>query len=162
MAPFQVERIEANCKIIWGDHDYAFDVDDENDGWYCTIRRDYGDGFGKSLVVTGLFNTEKKAWIDLDRMLRKRAKQIQSGKPMAKDQIWETLGKPHTRDRDSSEDYMDGDEEEEDGEEEDWEDEDGEEEDGEDEDGEEEGGEEGDREEMDAEERGDKKTETQV
>ncbi|KAH9205558.1 hypothetical protein DL95DRAFT_87728 [Leptodontidium sp. 2 PMI_412] len=51
------ERIQANCKIIWGDGDY--DLDLETDDWVeyaCVVKRDLRTSFGPPLTMTRLCN----------------------------------------------------------------------------------------------------------
>ncbi|KAG4442225.1 hypothetical protein IFR05_002274 [Cadophora sp. M221] len=85
MTDAQGARIQANCKIIWGDGDY--DLDLETDDWVeyaCAVKRDYGTSFGPLLTMTGLCHSAEQAWGELDRMLGVWARQMQSGQPMTK------------------------------------------------------------------------------
>lgn len=56
MSPKRGQRIEANCKIIWGDGDYEIDIEtDDWENWQCSVKRDYGDEFGPpwTMQLTG-------------------------------------------------------------------------------------------------------------
>jgi hypothetical protein len=55
MSSAQGKRIQANCKIIWGDSDYEFDV--ETDDWinyWGFVKKDFGFFFGPPLTMTAL------------------------------------------------------------------------------------------------------------
>lgn len=100
MTAAQGARIEANCKIIWGDGDYDLDV--ETDDWVeyaCVVKRDFGLCIGPPLTMTGLCNSAEQAWRELDRMLGVWARQIQGGHPMTKAQSLEIFGGPNGRKR---------------------------------------------------------------
>lgn len=108
MTDAQGARIQANCKIIWGDGDY--DLDLETDDWVeyaCVVKRDHGTSFGPPLTMTGLCNSEKQAWRELDRMLGVWARQIQSGQPMTKAQSVEIFGGPNGRNKLILEKFLD-------------------------------------------------------
>ena len=50
----QGQRIEANCKIIWG-NDCEHDLDVETDdyvNYMCHVKKDFGDSFGPPLTMT--------------------------------------------------------------------------------------------------------------
>ncbi|MCJ1333452.1 hypothetical protein MMC10_010151 [Thelotrema lepadinum] len=71
-------RIEANCRIIWGEGDY--DLEEENDNYdvyQCLVRRDFGTEHGPPLAMTTLFDSPDRAWDDLDKMLVAWAEQVQ-------------------------------------------------------------------------------------
>lgn len=86
MSSARGQRIEANCKIIWGD-DCAYDLSTETDdfvNYICFVKKDFGLSFGPPLAMTSVCPSETEAWEELDRMLRLWAQQVQSGKPMTK------------------------------------------------------------------------------
>lgn len=94
----QNERVQASCKIIWGEADYDFDL--ETDDWVTyayVVRKDFGSRFGPPLTMTGICNSETHAWEELERMLSVWARQVQSGKPMTKSQSIEIFGGPNWR-----------------------------------------------------------------
>jgi hypothetical protein len=98
MSSARGQRIQTNCKIIWGDADYELDV--ETDDWVtytCVVRKDLGLHFGPPLTMTGICNSEEQAWRELDRMLDVWARQVQSGQPMTKAQSLEIFGGPNGR-----------------------------------------------------------------
>ena len=98
MAADQGQRIQANCKIIWGDADYDLDV--ETDDWVtytCVVKKDHGLCFGPPLTMTGICNSEGQAWRELDRMLGVWARQVQGGQPMTRAQSLEIFGGPNGR-----------------------------------------------------------------
>jgi hypothetical protein len=75
MSSEQSQRIQANCKIIWGDGDYDLDIEtDDWEIWQCIVKRDFGDAF-EPLTMTGLCNSQEQAWNELDRMLDVWARQ---------------------------------------------------------------------------------------
>merc|ERR1712098_197834 len=92
------ERIQINCKIIWGDGNY--DLDLETDDWvaYGVVKRDYGTSFGSPLTMTGLYNSSGH-WGELERMLDLWARQIRSGQPMTKAQSLEIFRGPNGRNK---------------------------------------------------------------
>jgi hypothetical protein len=82
----QGKRIQANCKIIWGDDDYNIDI--ETDDWTSYlgyVKKDFGFSFGPLLAMTGFCSSREETWDELDRMLGVWAGQVRSGKPMIKD-----------------------------------------------------------------------------
>jgi len=94
------QRIEANCKIIWGDGDYDLDIEtDDWVNWQCSVKRDYGDEFGPPLTMTGLCNSQDRAWSELNRMLDVWARQVQSGLPMTKEQSLDIFSGPNGQSR---------------------------------------------------------------
>ena len=89
----QGERIQANCRIIWGNDDYDLDISTDDWEWYsCSVQKDFGTELGPPLTMTGLCNSSEKAWAELDRMLDVWARQVQSGKPMTEEQQLEIFG----------------------------------------------------------------------
>ncbi|RFU32614.1 hypothetical protein B7463_g3747, partial [Scytalidium lignicola] len=96
MSSAQGKTIEANCRVIWGDGDYELDIEtDDWDTWYCFVRKDFGLHFGPPLTMTGMCNSQKQAWSELERMLDVWARQVQSGQPMTKAQWLEIFGGPN-------------------------------------------------------------------
>ena len=96
MSSAQVQRIEANCKIIWG-NDCVYDLSIETDdyvNYICYVKRFFGDSFGPPLTMTSLCRSREAAWAELDRMLELWAKQIKRGTPMTKDERLEIFGGP--------------------------------------------------------------------
>jgi hypothetical protein len=96
MSSVQGQRIQANCKIIWGD-DSEYDLDAESDDYInytCFVRKDYGTSFGPPLTMTGLCYTREGAWAELDRRLKLWARQVQRGTPMTRDEHLEIFGGP--------------------------------------------------------------------
>ncbi|EED18754.1 hypothetical protein TSTA_124730 [Talaromyces stipitatus ATCC 10500] len=94
------ERIQSNCRIIWGPGDY--DIDIESDDWetyYAVVKRDDGTSFGPPLTMTGVCQSEEHTWRELDRMLDVWARQIQSGQPMTKDKVLKIFGGPKGQSR---------------------------------------------------------------
>jgi hypothetical protein len=108
MSSTQGQRIQTNCKIIWGDADY--DLDLETDDWVafvCVVKKDLGSHFGPPLTMTGLCNSKEQAWKELDRMLDVWARQVQSGQSMTKAQSLEIFGGPNGRNRFVLEKFLD-------------------------------------------------------
>jgi hypothetical protein len=96
MSSAQGQRIEANCKIIWG-NDCEYDLDIETDDYVnytCHVKKDFGDSFGLPLTMTSLCHSSEAAWAELDRMLELWAKQVKRGTPMTKDEKLEVFGGP--------------------------------------------------------------------
>lgn len=88
------QRIEANCRTIWGDN-CEYDVDLETDdyvNYVCIVRKDFGLSFGSPLTMTSLCPSEEAAWAELDRMLRSWAQQVKRGTPMTKAEKLEIFG----------------------------------------------------------------------
>ncbi|KAH7061673.1 hypothetical protein BKA63DRAFT_573385 [Paraphoma chrysanthemicola] len=94
MSSPRYQRIEANCKTIWGnDSDYDFDF--ETDDWEhyaCVVKKDYGTEFGPPLIMTCLCPSSDAAWAGLDRMLGLWAKQVVRGTDMTKDEMLSICG----------------------------------------------------------------------
>jgi hypothetical protein len=88
------QRIEANCKIIWGS-DSDYDLEIETDDWEfysCHVRKDFGDSYGAPLTMTSLCPSSEAAWNELDRMLALLAKQDVHGTPTTKNENLEIFG----------------------------------------------------------------------
>ena len=96
MVSDQVKRIEANCKIIWG-NECEYDLDIETDDYVnytCHVKRDFGTSFGPPLTITSVCRSSEAAWAELDRMLKLWAKQVKRGTPMTRDERLEIFGGP--------------------------------------------------------------------
>ena len=74
----QGQRIEANCKIVWGSYcDYDLEVDtDEYEHYWGWVRRDFGDSMGPLLLGTGPWRSEDATWDALDKMLGAEANAV--------------------------------------------------------------------------------------
>lgn len=96
MSSARGQRIEANCKIIWGDDsEYDFDVEtDDNVDYACHVKKDFGDSFGPPLTMTSLCSSSEGAWAELDRMLALWATQVTRGTPMTKNEKLDIFGGP--------------------------------------------------------------------
>jgi hypothetical protein len=96
MSDAQGQRIEANCKIIWGSNcEYHLNI--ETDDWVnyiCFVKKDFGDSFGPPLTMTSACRSSEAAWAELDRMLELWARQVKRGTPMTKDENLEIFGGP--------------------------------------------------------------------
>ena len=93
MSSAQGQRIQANCRIIWGDRDYDPDIEtDDWLNWSCIVKQELPLGPGPPLTMAGLCPSQELAWQELDRMLHVWAKQVQSGQPMTKAQSLEIFG----------------------------------------------------------------------
>jgi hypothetical protein len=85
-------RIEANCKTIWGDKDYDFEVEGgcmfaaDDTGYQIFVREDRGTSWGPNLTMTFLCKGEETAWNELDRMLQLAADEERNKKH--KNAIW--------------------------------------------------------------------------
>jgi len=91
------QRIEANCQKIWG-ADKEFDIDIETDDYeyyQCFVRQDHGLSFGPTLVITSVRGGPDRAWNELDRMLRLWARQVESGRPMTREEHLEIFSGPN-------------------------------------------------------------------
>jgi hypothetical protein len=81
MPSIRSQRIEENCKIIWG-NDCDYDIDLETDDWVeyaCVVKKDFGLSFGPPLTLTSLCPSSEAAFSELDRMLELWAKQVKRG-----------------------------------------------------------------------------------
>lgn len=95
MSPTQIERILANCQIIWGKGDYGITLEDEDDTFWAEVK-DYTSTHkhGPSLTMTGVCNSPDGALAELDRMLFLWAQQAQSEQPMTKEEGLAIFGGP--------------------------------------------------------------------
>jgi hypothetical protein len=88
------QRIEDNCKIIWG-NDSDYDLDLETDDWVsyvCVVKKDFGSSIGPPLTMTSLCPSSEAALAELDRMLKLWSKQVKRGTPMTKDERLSIFG----------------------------------------------------------------------
>lgn len=97
MSNLRGQRIQANCKIIWGSqNDYDIDIEtDDYLNYACYVKADYGLSFGPFLTATSLCPSSEAAWARLDRMLEVWATQVQSSaqrQRLAKDESLEVCG----------------------------------------------------------------------
>jgi hypothetical protein len=79
------QRIEANCKIIWG-NDSEYDLEMETDDYvhyYCFVRKDFGSSFGPILTMTNVCNSSEAACTELDRMLELWANQVKAKRQLS-------------------------------------------------------------------------------
>ena len=109
MSDAQGKRIEANCKIIWG-NDCEYDLDIETDDYVnytCHVRKDFGDSLGPPLTMTSLCPSSEAAWAELDRMLELWATQVKRGTPMTKDETLELFGGPKGEHKKVLSEFMD-------------------------------------------------------
>jgi hypothetical protein len=77
MASARGQRIEANCKTIWGT-DSVYDLSEETDDWInyiCYVKKDFGTSFGPVLTLS-ICSSSEAAWNELDRKLDELAKHI--------------------------------------------------------------------------------------
>ncbi|OHF00792.1 hypothetical protein CORC01_03866 [Colletotrichum orchidophilum] len=96
MANARLQRVEANCKIIWGDH-FEYDLDCETDDYIhfsYVVKRDFGTSFGPPLTMTGPCGSEEAAFKELDRMLGLWAAQVTRGTPMTREESLKIFGGP--------------------------------------------------------------------
>ncbi|KAF2093975.1 hypothetical protein NA57DRAFT_80980 [Rhizodiscina lignyota] len=94
MASTQGQRIEANCKTIWG-NDCEYDLDIETDDYVnytCHVKKDFGTSFGPPLAITSLCYSSEAACAELDKMLELWANQVKRGTPMTRDESLEIFG----------------------------------------------------------------------
>ncbi|CAO2650138.1 Nn.00g014300.m01.CDS01 [Neocucurbitaria sp. VM-36] len=105
----QGQRIEANCKKIWGaDKTYDLTIEtDDYEHYMCHVKVDYGTSYGPPLTMTSLCNGPDRAWNELDRMLRLWARQVESGRPMTREENLEIFSGPDGRWRKLLERVMD-------------------------------------------------------
>jgi hypothetical protein len=100
MSAEQGQRIQSNCRVLWGDEDYELDI--ETNDWmtyHCHVRKDFGSHFGPPLIMTGECNSSEKAGRELDRMLAAMAQQAKTREPMTKAQKLEVFGGPNGHNR---------------------------------------------------------------
>jgi hypothetical protein len=106
--PTRYQRIEANCKKIWG-ADKEFDIDIETDDYEhyaCVVKEDRGLSFSSPLTMTNFCNGPDRAWEELDRMLRTWARQVESGRPMTREECLEIFSGPNGRHRNFLEAFL--------------------------------------------------------
>ncbi|KAH7401418.1 hypothetical protein BKA66DRAFT_565058 [Pyrenochaeta sp. MPI-SDFR-AT-0127] len=80
-----IDRIKANCKIIWG-ADMDFDIEIETDDHYyfqTFVREDRGLEFGPILTMSPLYHGSETAWRELDIMLSGSAENVKRKKQKA-------------------------------------------------------------------------------
>lgn len=94
MSSAEGQRIEANCKIIWGSGCvYDFDIEtDDYINYACVVKKDFGTSFGPPLTMTSLCPSRDAAWAELDRMLELWARSVKRGTPMTKDEKLAVFG----------------------------------------------------------------------
>jgi hypothetical protein len=88
------QRIEDNCKTIWGgstEYDLEFETDDY-EYYVCLVRKDYGTSFGPPLLMTGICPSIEAAAREMDRMLLLMARAVKRGTPMTKDEELNIFG----------------------------------------------------------------------
>lgn len=79
------QRVEENCKTIWGGHDYEIDYETDNTMIFqYFVLRDYGSSFGPPLTMTWFHDSEEAAHRELNRMLVIWAAQVRRGTQGAK------------------------------------------------------------------------------
>jgi hypothetical protein len=95
MSTIQGERIQANCKKIWGaEKDFELDIETDDYEYYsCLVREDRGDSFGPPLTMTSLCYGEDRAWDELDRMLSLWARQA-DGEEMTRKETLDIFSGP--------------------------------------------------------------------
>ncbi|KAH7109597.1 hypothetical protein B0J11DRAFT_586451 [Dendryphion nanum] len=94
MSSAQGQRIEQNCKIIWGNNcEYDLDIETEDHiSYICSVKKDFGTSFGPPLMITDVCPSSEAAWKELDRMLNLWAEQVKRGTPMTKEENLEIFG----------------------------------------------------------------------
>lgn len=94
MSSIQGQRIQENCKTIWGSHnDYELSIEtDDYMNYICYVKVDYGLYFGPPVISTSLCPSSEAAWAELDRLLGVWAKQVTRGTPMTRDEHLEIFG----------------------------------------------------------------------
>jgi len=93
MSSAEIQRVQDNCKTIWGNDDYDFDL--ETDDWVnyaYVVKKEFGLSFGPPLTMTSLCPSADAAFAELDRMLELWAKQVKRGTPMTKDERLNIFG----------------------------------------------------------------------
>lgn len=95
--PTRFQRIEANCKKIWGvDKVFDFDIEtDDYEHYHYIVKEDRGLSFGPALTMTSSCNGPDGAEEELDRMLRIWARQVESGRPMTREESLEIFSGPN-------------------------------------------------------------------
>ncbi|WPH02474.1 Hypothetical protein R9X50_00533800 [Acrodontium crateriforme] len=95
MSSDQCKRLEGYCKTIWGEgDDYEFDVETDDYEYYQIFVGREQDGRLCPLTATSVCCGEESAWRDLERMLQVWATQVETGKPMTKEQKLTIFGGP--------------------------------------------------------------------
>jgi hypothetical protein len=88
----------ANCKKIWGaDKDFDLNIDYEegfDKDCACSVREDHGLSFGPWLTMTNWCSGPDAAWNELDRMLGLWARQVESGRPMTREERLDIFSGP--------------------------------------------------------------------
>ncbi|KAI1282510.1 hypothetical protein F5Y07DRAFT_241938 [Xylaria sp. FL0933] len=70
MSTDKAERVQANCRAIWGNGNYDLECEgDHGNEFQCFVRQDYGLEFGSPLIMTMVMATTEQAWEELERML---------------------------------------------------------------------------------------------
>ncbi|PWY80724.1 hypothetical protein BO70DRAFT_362683 [Aspergillus heteromorphus CBS 117.55] len=70
MPPSQIERIYANCEIIWGKGPYNVHLETADlDTFRAVVRKGFGISPQPPLTMTGFCASMDHAWIELDYML---------------------------------------------------------------------------------------------
>lgn len=94
MSSARGQRIEENCKIIWGsDCEYDLDIEtDDYEHYACLVKKDFGHSFGPPLTITSCCDSDEAAWEELDRMLRLMAAQVKRGTPMSEEERLQIFG----------------------------------------------------------------------
>ncbi|KAI0804126.1 hypothetical protein GGR55DRAFT_333716 [Xylaria sp. FL0064] len=71
MSVDKAERMQANCRAIWGNGNYDLDCEGDYEGgtWLCFVKQDYGLEYGPLLIMTLPAATPEQAWEELERML---------------------------------------------------------------------------------------------
>ncbi|KAL9617933.1 MAG: hypothetical protein Q9160_007299 [Pyrenula sp. 1 TL-2023] len=89
MSNAQGQRIRAYCEAIWGKGDYMYDIDVETDDWEIYqgfVKQDFRLEYGPILTGTRLCKLVDHVYSELERMLSAWARQVQSGRPMTKEE----------------------------------------------------------------------------
>lgn len=98
----QAQRILTNCKKIWGaDKEFNIDLDCDGPWGDCQafVREDGGLTLGPMLTMTNVCHGSKRAWNELDRMLRLWAQQVESGRPLSQEEALDIFSKPSGENR---------------------------------------------------------------
>lgn len=107
MSVTRSERIQANCKIVWGKGDYYFNIETEDYNFFWAVVTKEGDSEpGPALTITGLCYSPEHVLAELDRMLFAWARQVQSGQPMTKEESLDIFGGPKGRNKPILETFM--------------------------------------------------------
>lgn len=78
MSSSESEKIQANCRIIWGPGLYDIEIEHENfECWMIFVREDHGTYFGDPLLVTMPRDSLERAKSDLNGILNARVRDIQ-------------------------------------------------------------------------------------